>query len=152
MLTSERLREILEYSPTTGEFTWKVDKRGHIRRGMLAGSIDPRGYRRIAIEQKFYYAHRLAWLWVHGETPEMIDHANLDKSDNRISNLRLADKSLNAANSVGIRDVCKGVYRRGDKWIVRAGKRHVGTYSSYGEAEVAYRAQAKILYGEFARA
>ena len=50
------------------------------------------------IEQRFYYIHRLAWFYVHGEWPIVVDHINRDTSDNRIANLRAANQSINSHN------------------------------------------------------
>jgi hypothetical protein len=50
------------------------------------------------------YAHRLAWLFVHGDIPEdmVIDHINGDVLDYSIQNLRLANKKENARNKHGV--------------------------------------------------
>ena len=41
------------------------------------------------LDRVVYYAHRLAWVWVHGRHPcGEIDHSNRNRADNRIANLR----------------------------------------------------------------
>jgi hypothetical protein len=50
------------------------------------------------VEYRRYYAHRLAWLYVHGEWPNVIDHINGDAGDNRIANLRSCSQQRNMQN------------------------------------------------------
>jgi len=113
----------------------------------------------IGIDGHTYYAHRLAWLYVHGRWPkDKIDHHNTDKLTNRFSNLREASNSqnqmnqrLSAANTSGY----KGVYRKGDKYIAQLkkdGKHHyLGIHETPEAASAAYALAAKELFGEFAR-
>jgi hypothetical protein len=98
MLTAQRLREVIRYSPEIGEFRWSVGRRG-IAKGSLAGSPNGHGYLRITIDGKRYCAHRLAWLFMTGKWPAHdIDHINGDRSDNRFSNLREATRAENMQN------------------------------------------------------
>lgn len=68
MITQERLKEVLNYDPDSGAFTWKID-RGPSRVGLLAGGIGHKGCVRICIDLKLYFAHRLAWLYINGHQP-----------------------------------------------------------------------------------
>lgn len=124
MITQKRLKELLHYDTTTGVFTWRVD---HPRaaKGSVAGAKDFYGYVVIRLDTVLYKAHRLAWLYKHGEWPSKnIDHINQDKSDNRLENLRLADQSVNMHNTK-VRSTNKsgvtGVSWRADrnKWNAR---------------------------------
>lgn len=86
MLTQERLKEVLYYEPTTGEFSHKIYRVGSTS---TPGYIKKDGYRYIMIDRRKYIAQRLAWLYVYGEWPRnQIDHINGIKTDNRICNLR----------------------------------------------------------------
>ena len=86
MITQEELKELLDYNPETGLFTWNVYN--NIKNKTTAGTFND-GYIQIKIKQKIYQAHRLAWLYVYGEWPKgQIDHINGIRDDNRIENLR----------------------------------------------------------------
>ena len=58
MLNKERLDELLDYSPDSGLFTWKVNRRGKAKSRCIAGSKNGQGYILIKIDGKFYFAHR----------------------------------------------------------------------------------------------
>ena len=81
------LKELLDYNQETGVFTWRVSKSGNKGIGSIAGT-NWNGYNQIKVNCKKYLTHRLAWLYVHGEWPNVIDHINGIKDDNRIENLR----------------------------------------------------------------
>ena len=75
-LTQERLKEVLDYSPTTGRFRWRV-RQGNMSPGCEAGTSSCSGYRAIRVDGLQHLAHRLAWLYVHGKHPAgEIDHRN----------------------------------------------------------------------------
>jgi len=112
-VTAEVVRDLLDYNPETGVFTWKVRDRKHFKSdrawkiinsrdsGKPAGYIHKHtGYRYIGIfEKRKYLAHRLAWLYVYGEWPQnQIDHINRIRDDNRIENLRDVTGSQNMMN------------------------------------------------------
>lgn len=163
-VTVERLRDLLNYDPETGVFTWRIGRKG---RGCAAGAVagrvrDHDGYCRLGIDGERYFAHQLAWLHVHGEWANSdLDHINGQPDDNRIANLRIATGSENLANA---RRPChntsgfKGVswHRVAGKWRATIKKNrvpiHIGHFTSAEDAHAAYVAKAKELFGEFARA
>ena len=99
MLTQERIKEILDYDPMTGEFVWKVERSGYVKKGKKAGSRHRTGYITITVDNIAYKAHRLAWLYVYGELPNSpLDHINGDRKDNRISNIRQTSNNENQWN------------------------------------------------------
>ncbi len=99
MVTAERLRQILDYDPNTGVFTWKVRTSNRIRVGSVAGSSHGGGYLQINVDGQNYLAHRLVWLHFYGSWPKYcMDHINGVRRDNRIANLRDVPISINAQN------------------------------------------------------
>jgi hypothetical protein len=90
VVSRERLREILEYDPVSGVFVWKVKTAKKIAVGSEAGVIKPVGsgvYRYIAIDGERYLAHRLAWLYVYGEWPNLLRFKDENSLNCAIDNL-----------------------------------------------------------------
>jgi hypothetical protein len=162
MLTQAKLKEVLLYDQSTGIFTWKL-KTLNTEIGQVAGSVRKTrdAYVRIGFEGETYFAHRLAWLYVHGKWPEkFIDHINGNESDNRIVNLREATALQNGRNikkrvnnTVGLVGVSYDKER--GKWIAQARengrKKNLGRFNSQEEASAAYQSFARNHYGEFMR-
>lgn len=100
MLTQARLKEILQYDPDTGIFTWLVNRKGtETKAGEVAGGLDADGYTIIYIDNKQYKAHRLAWLYMEGYFPEyQIDHPKGKRTDNRWKHLRHVTNQCNSQN------------------------------------------------------
>jgi hypothetical protein len=159
------LEQLLDYDPKTGVFTWKVSS-GRAKAGSPAGTRNKRAgkttkdYLRIKISGRNLHAHRLAYFMQTKIDPldHLVDHVNGDGLDNVFTNLRLASKSQNAANSgarATNRSSYKGVSQNRSNWQARIcldGKRkHLGTYPTPELAHVAYRKAAAELFGDFAR-
>lgn len=163
-LTQERLKELLEYSPSTGLFFWRVD-RGGKHAGDIAG-CKKRTYIVISVDDCVYRAHHLAWLYMTGEWPNpFVDHRDTNKHNNVWTNLRLATKSQNMANIGLIKTNKSGLkgasrYRAGESYgkpwqasIAQDGKsKHLGHFATKEEAHAAYCEAAQKIFGEFARA
>lgn len=160
-INAETLKSFLVYDSDTGVFRRISNRQGGFKLGALAGYKHHSGYRYIKVNGKTYAAHRLAWIFHFGEMPEgEIDHINCDKSDNRITNLRLSDRKGNVCN-VGLRkDNSSGVkgvswHRECRKWVgyVRHNGRkiYVGLFSDLSAAADAVSEMRKSLHKEFAR-
>lgn len=159
LITDSRLRELLDYDPETGVFRWRVAA-GKALAGLIAGSINAKGYRRITLDGRTYRAHRLAWRYMHGMWPtNQIDHINRVRDDNRLVNLRSATDQQNKANARRRnynKSGFKGVYldRRTQQWRAQtalSGKNiHIGYFPTAEAAHSAYVAKTKELFGEFA--
>lgn len=157
-MTAEELRRFLSYNPTSGEFHWLETRGGIALAGSPAGWVTQHGYRQITIKLKKYYAHRLAWLYVHGDWPsQVIDHINGDPLDNRIENLRAVDQAHNMSNisrRTNNKSGFKGVSwsKRDKTWraylSIKRKTVALGSFRSPEEAYEAYCVAAKEHYGE----
>lgn len=143
MVTQRRLREIFTYEPATGAFRWRINRPPRGFAGQIAGNDNGRGYIKISIGGKRYYAHRMAFLYMTGSVPAEIDHINENKSDNRWVNLREATRSQNNANVSGR----KGIRSRHGRWYARFGHKHLGTFATKAEALQARR-RAEVAAGK----
>lgn len=160
-LTRGRLQRLLRYNPRTGIFTWRVDGRNqYVRRGKIAGCLDPDGRIKIRIEGTLYLASRLAVLYMTGRwPPNHADHRNLDQANNRWSNLRLATGFQNNGNirmkkknRVGFKGVVLHQGRYKAQIGLNGGTKYLGMFDTAAAANAAYAAAAKKYFGEFARA
>lgn len=166
-IDTARLRELFHYNPENGLFTHKQQPRSK-RAGRVAGSVDKSkgGYVRIAIARSnggydLFYAHRLAWQYVHGVEPALdIDHRNGVRWDNRIANLREADRSQNQwnyprprNNTTGFKGVrvCGTTGRWRAQIRYRGTRLYLGTFDAAELAAAAYQEKARELFGEFVR-
>ena len=97
-LTQARLKAVLVYEPETGKFK-HLRKQAGIRHGSIAGSKRPDGYLAIRIDGNMYLAHRLAFLYMEGRWPSLIDHKDRNKANNKWNNLHETSYSINNRNS-----------------------------------------------------
>lgn len=153
----DRVRELLHYNPETGKFTWIVSLSNRAKPGSNAGSPNNKGYIEIKIDGAAYKAHRLAWLYVYGEDPgeQEIDHKDLHKGNNRISNLRLATRKQNNENIGTPRNNTSGVrgvsFQAKDNiwtaYIYHNKKRiHLGRFSDLRSASAARQSAQSQLF------
>lgn len=127
---------MLRYEPETGKFFWLPNQKKpnwwntkHANKvaGTKAARIGKhRGYVQImtTIGNKMVYvrAHRLAWFISYGELPPEIDHLNGDRADNRLTNLRAANASMNLKNKKMYSTNSSGYtgvrwHKRDKKWV-----------------------------------
>jgi hypothetical protein len=158
LVTQIRLKEVLNYDPETGIFIWKIHRGGRAKVGTIAGTSS-HGYVMIQIDKQMMLAHRLAWLYMYGYLPKLLDHKNCVKNDNRIENLRLATHSQNKMNirrktnnTSGFKGV--SLHKATNKWratIVLDGKQK--TIGYFRDKEMAYAGYVKASeqFGEFQR-
>lgn len=153
MITTEELREIVDYCPETGIMTKKTT--GRIARVRKDGRVA------MFLLGKTYYVHRLAWLYMTGDWPvDVCDHRNGNPSDNRWANLRQATRLQNNQNQRLSRHSTSGVkgvywHSKCRKWASHINDRgktvHLGVFRERSDAEQAVRKYREEIHGEFAR-
>ena len=167
--TQEQLRELVDYDPHSGVLTWR-SREGHWRKvaahnarfaGKPAGNVVVRSgksYLTVQIGRGPRYAHRVIYKLVTGEEAAMVDHANGDGLDNRISNLRGASDHDNQGNRAMRRNAQSGVkcVRKVSSgyaaYITKRGKYfYLGSFETAAQASDAYLEAAREYFGEFAR-
>ncbi|HFF2842541.1 TPA: HNH endonuclease signature motif containing protein [Stenotrophomonas maltophilia] len=152
-ITAQDVREKYDYNPDTGVFVFRAGKKA----GMVCGAVHPDGYLLIAVKNKCQRAHRMAWLYVHGEHPAgEIDHINGVRDDNRIENLRVTDRRGNMQNLHGPKknSRCSSVgvsYRpKTGQYVARiqtvGGRLYLGCFRNELDASNAYQAAKKIYH------
>lgn len=122
--------------------------------------INPKGYVVTSLGNQTIRLHRFI---MNPSKNDQIDHANMDKLDNRKCNLRVCCSMLNQANTLKRSYVngrktsskYKGVHKVGSKWVARLnhkGHRYsLGRYDNEDEAGRAYNEKALEIWGAFAR-
>lgn len=148
MLTQTRLREVLNYEPETGKFTWRgrpCDKSFNTRRAGKPALIyvNEKGYLVGRVDKQLVRAHRAAFCWMLGYWPEQIDHINGVRSDNRWSNLREVNSYQQARNKKRRCDNTSGhvgLIFRNNRWMAFASNKYLGSFASKDEALAARRA------------
>jgi hypothetical protein len=143
LLTQRRLKEVVKYDRREGFFYWKIST-GKASRGSVAGHTDSGGYTKISIDGVKYFAHRLAWFYVHGMWPlQNIDHKDLCRSNNRLTNLRDIGQSLNGLNGPIRRNNSSGYTgvsydARRHNWVAyihqNYRKKHLGAFTNRQQA------------------
>ncbi|HDR8950759.1 TPA: HNH endonuclease [Burkholderia vietnamiensis] len=119
-----------------------------------------RGYCWISIGGVQYAAHRLAWVYVHGDTLTQdldVDHRNCDTAQNAMGNLRPATRSQNIANCRRWKGkkLPKGVSARRGRFVARIKVNRVshwlGAFDSIDAAARAYAEASTRFFGQFGR-
>lgn len=101
MITQERLKQLLHYSPETGVFTRLITLNSRAVEGTVTkGNVNKiTSYCYITLEKQTYMVHSLVILYMEGYYPEYVDHEDNDPTNNKYKNLRTCTQSQNRANS-----------------------------------------------------
>lgn len=153
----DRLRELFEYRDGR-VFRIKDSANGQesCKSGSRAGSNKPNGYRAIQVDSVQFSEHRLVYALVKGYWPvNNIDHANRNRADNHIENLRdvtYQGNQLNRSLSWNSQSKVLGVFWNTlkKKWQAQITcnrkQKHLGFFDSL-EAAIAVRKAAEIEFG-----
>ena len=95
---TDDLRNVFKYDASTGVIT-RLVRTGNYQPNTVCNSLTTGGYIKVTYKGRQFLGHRLAWfLYYDEQPPEFIDHNDLDKTNNRITNLRAATNSQNQMN------------------------------------------------------
>lgn len=161
VLTQAAVRKLFAYNDE-GDLVWRIALNRATKVGDIAGTKKAEGengYVKVKIHGWEYAVHRLIYLWHTGESPEVVDHIDHNRQNNKIENLRAASFSDNSRNALLRYDAkvpVKGVTYRPDKrkpWVAELrvnGKRvlHLSC-STLKEAEQAVREARRAHHREF---
>jgi len=96
-MSQQEIKEIFDYKD--GFLYWKIDKANKkIKAGSVAGSKTSKGYFRLTLNYQEIPVHKIIYLWNKGFVPNVIDHIDGDKLNNKIENLRSANLQTNQYN------------------------------------------------------
>lgn len=124
---------------------WKVDRWSgqnysvlRVAKGIVAGSINSKGYWQVIVQKKGYRVHRVIWEILNSplKVGEQIDHIDQNKGNNLISNLRVVSNSVNKRNSSRYSNNKTGI--TGVRWITMA----CGLYACATWCAVEYKRKA----------
>lgn len=155
---SLHVKRCLEYNYSTGALSFKdkYSKYSKTKVGDVCGTINSKGSLHFNFAGVDLLVHRVVWFLNYGYWPELfIDHINRNPLDNRLSNLRLADRVQNSVNrkTSGTSKYLGVCYdRKTGKWQASIGtpRKYLGQFKEEKEAAAAYNKEAASLYKEFA--
>ena len=147
----------IAYGYTSDKKVFIIDTKNVDKVSKYTWLVKGRGYAAANVRNKERYLH--SYILENSAGGRFVDHKNLDKLDNRESNLRVCTLQQNAfnqgkpcTNTSGMKGVEK---LPSGKWRARIGfcKNIIslGVYAEPEDAEMAYDFAATVLFGEFAR-
>lgn len=162
MIDLEKFKEYFDYKD--GYFIVKkldnLDRRRKI--GSITGTSVSKttGYSRMSLFGKRYSTHRLVWFYHNGYFPELIDHVDGNRSNNKIENLRESNYYLNSGNKHKSNSLSgfRGVYpnKRNSSnevisWVAQFDGEHLGVYESATKAALVVDLKLVERYGKHAK-
>ncbi len=151
MTVNHHLFDGMRYDPETGFVIGKTQRKiGTLTAGYIVVSVRFHGvvYRE--------YVHRLAFHLMGQPVPELVDHIDGDRTNNRWENLRPSSKSLNAQNLKRVRSDNTSGYlgvrldKRSNKFVacirVNGRNKHLGSFDVPESAYAAYISAKRKLH------
>jgi hypothetical protein len=141
-------------------FYYKDGNLYHRNNDKPAGSVAKNHrYARVVIKQKSHKLHRLVFLYHHGYLPDIVDHINGNRYDNRIENLREANTYQNRQNSrtystskSGVKNVywCKKMNKWRVSFSINGKRKTFGSYVDLEEAKQVATSMRDKYFKDFA--
>ncbi len=160
-LSYEALQKHFTYDENLKLLRWKLPTSNRSKPGDPAGRVTSDGYRRVGFLGKTHSHATLVWMYHGRPLPKgkILDHKDLDRTNDCLENLRVATTVQNAGNVPRHRDNrtgYKGVYLHcKDLYTARVqfeGRVHrLGYYKKPRDAAKAYDKKALSLFGRYAR-
>jgi len=115
--------------------------------------VTPGGYKKVIVNGKHLFVHRVLFWLYHGYWPKLVDHINRDRLDNSVDNLRdvsqlvnANNRGLNSNNKSGVRGV--RWHKATGKWEATATynykRKYLGLHDTVSEAEDAILSFAEM--------
>lgn len=160
MITQQLVFDTFEYRD--GLLYWKGVTHPNKMRWMdkPAGSMHKTGYRHITWMNKVHKAHRLIFMLHYGYLPQEVDHINGNRADNRIENLRAANRSENQCNRGALASNTSGYpgvtwHKKSKAWSVRVMKngktRALGYFKDLELAGLVATEARSLYHGNYAK-
>jgi len=135
-------------------------KSNKVKIGQEVGHINASEYLRTKINYKEHFIHKIIFLMHHGYTPQIVDHIDGNRQNNKIENLRAVNLSQNQhnrstdkRNKSGYKNV--SFCSRTKKWQVSIGllnKRiFLGRFDDVELADLVAQEARDKYHGKFAR-
>lgn len=149
MITQEIVKSLFDYSTETGDLIRKTSF-NRWKSGQAIGFKNTSGYLEAGVNKKTYQVSHLVWCYFNGPVPigREIDHINGKKLDNRIENLRVADRAMNnqnkriSRNDSALKVLGVSWHKASKSFVAQISKSgvkfHLGCFKSIDEASEAY--------------
>lgn len=153
-MTQNELKSLIHYDPITGIFTklFEVNE-PWVRKDVYSKQ---HGYVWINHRGVRMFGHQAAFLYMAGYIPALIDHKDMDRSNNAWANLRASTHAQNMQNKrihknnntgvKGVRQTYNGTYRAN---VTHNGIPYSKIFKGLNEAEQWVKAMREKLHGEF---
>lgn len=136
---------------TDGKLIRKINLSSNARKGEIVGCKTTHGYLVTSFRNKLIYVHRIIFAIKKDWFPQMIDHKDRNRLNNRIGNLRASTAQKNQENrkiSKLNKSGCTGVYFCNGKWRAQLRSKwiryNLGTFEDKSDAIKAIRGFKKV--------
>jgi hypothetical protein len=154
MITQDKLKELFTYNED-GTFT-----RNSTGKVVKCSKTKGQRYLRIGIDSKPSPLHRMIFLYHHGYLPEVTDHIDGNRYNNRIENLREVTQQqncLNRTHTAHSKSPYKNVYwnKAANKWAVVMSvdgiRKYFGLFEDIDLADLVAQEARSKYHGAYAR-